>query len=90
MDKKCFEWIRINQFFIGMNGLILVRIMDSHESFGSLDHNVKEIHMRKFYRECVEKDGNGLVWREWMRMVFGRIHWLQDHELIGSGKEYGG
>ena len=62
--------------------------MDSHESFGSLDHNVKEIHMRKFYRECVEKDGNGLVWREWMRMVFGRIHWLQDHELIGSGKEY--
>jgi len=75
---------------MGMNGLILVRIMDSHESFGSLDYIVKEIHMRKFYRECVEKDGNGLVWREWMRMVFGRIHWLQDHELIGSGKEYGG
>ena len=37
MDKKSFEWIRINQFFIGMNGLILVRIMDSHESFGSLE-----------------------------------------------------
>jgi len=79
-----------------MNGLILVRIMDSHESFGSLDYNVKEIHMRKFYRGCVEKDGNGWLggkgweWREWMRMVFGRIHWLKDHELIGSGKEYGG
>ena len=49
----------ISFFFIGKNGLILVRIMDSNESFGSLDYIVKEIHMRKFYRGCVEKDGNG-------------------------------
>ena len=88
MDKKILNGKGLFSFlFIGMNGLILVRIMDSHVSF---DYIVKEIHMRKFYRGCVEKDGNGWVWREWMRMVFGRIHWLKDHELIGSGKEYGG